>query len=251
MLSLIVPYRHSKKVAERFKYFIESIGTQKKDLNLEIVLAEYIDPYPGILPAYIKKVNVKPIKFFQGAPVFFHQSYINNVGALASSGDILLFTNADVIFQAGILAYTEEILKKQDLFVSFFVWYSTQELWLDIKNRKINILKDFEYIVSKSEFNEQQAPRAAFQALRKTSFNKLGGYDVDMWGWGAEEYEFYIRASKVLKVYHSKKYKIVHLWHEPNWGPHHPKRGGVNGLNMKLVKHKNGVWRNPLTGDFK
>lgn len=249
MLSLIVPYRHSTKMAERFKYFLKSVDAQKID-DIEIILAEYLDKYDGSLPSFVKRVEVEPIKFHNGIPVFFHQSYINNIGALNSSGDILLFSNADIIFSTGVFQHALDVLREREVFMSVFVWYAPEFIWKKIKNGELKVDIDFDIILQNSFINKSQAPRAAFQAIRKDSFLKLGGYDVDMWGWGAEEYEFYLRAKQIMPIYHTDKYQCVHLWHEPNWGPHHPRRGGIKGANMQLVAHKKGIWRDPLTGSY-
>ena len=249
MLSLIVPYRHSEKMAKRLKYFLQSVEHQ--DVEKEIILVNYIEPYPEKIKG-IKFINAKPIKFINESAVFFHQSYCNNVGALNSKGDIVLFTNADVIFAPGSFKATIEWIEKEDAFVSMFVWYSNEETWQKIESGKYDIIYNFNDILLNSELNELQAPRAAYQAISRNNFNKLGGYDVDMWGWGAEEYEFYMRVKKAgIKIIHSKKYPCVHLWHEPNWGPHHPRRGGINGLNMQAIRHKTGIWRHPLNGSYR
>ncbi len=252
MLSVIVPYRHSQKMALRFKYFLQSVEEQKRDVEFEVILVEYIEKYPYMLPSFVRVAKAAPIKFIDNKPVFFHQSYINNVGALKSKGDMILFTNADIIFEPGAFKYAVDELNNGHKFVSLFTWYSSEKVWKMIEERHLDVVKDFDTILRLSNVNDEQAPRAAFQALKKDDFiNKLGGYDPDMWGWGAEEYEFYQRAKQILEVVHTKRYKCIHLWHKPNWGNHHPKRGGIHGENMTSVSHKTGIWRDPITGNWK
>ena len=184
LVSVIITTRNEESVIRRL---LESVKKQSY-LNIEIIV---VDNYSNDSTVKIAKKFTKMV--FQKGP---ERSAQRNFGADKSSGDYLLFLDADMELGNGVVFSCVETVMKHH-FEAIIVPEET------VGKNIIAKIRNFERQMYKHDASIEVA-----RFYKKSIFNKLVGFDTNLTG--AEDYDLHKRASLVGSIGWSKEYLYHH-----------------------------------------
>jgi predicted glycosyltransferase involved in capsule biosynthesis len=218
-LSLIIPYTYSedKNREEGLKSLMKSIASQTYK-DFEIILVEDLQGrdsiYATFLPATDFEYNADKYILLQDPEHRkFNKAWLMNVGAKQATTDNLLFMDAEISFSQDFLQKVVDFAKDRQ----FFNCWSKYICMAGRDNPH-----ERKHILNKTV----HAMIGVFYSKKDFFFNKLGGYNENYFGYGAEDNDIFIRAKYLLKEISCLEYNIYHHYH--HW---HPKEG-ANPLNL-------------------
>ena len=77
----------------------------------------------------------------------------------------------------------------------------------------------------------QNAKGGGSLTIKRSAYERIGGFDDRFQGWGGEDNELWQRA-QILNIYPFANLPLIHLWHKPQ----HDKRGGRHGGGLYTEK---------------
>lgn len=86
----------------------------------------------------------------------------------------------------------------------------------------------------------------ALFALYKSSWEKVQGYNEDLFGWGSEDRNMFDRSKSVVSMVASKENPLFHIRHKKRQGVFFPYRSGENGAICKRWDYCNPNWGIPV-----
>ena len=214
-VSFIIGHRGADKIAS-LNLVIESIAGQTNKLLECIVVEQSAKPeLKNQLPLWVRYYH-QPVDESD----LYNRSSAFNFGIEKAKADILILHDNDLCIPA---CYTDEHLK----------WLSSG---YDLVNLKRYIFglnrRDSEQLLSNKNFTQSYAPDYVLQnakgggslTIKRSAYERIGGYDNRFAGWGGEDNELWQRA-QVLKIYPFANLPLIHLWHKPQ----PDRRGGKHG----------------------
>ena len=203
----IIAYRHSD---ERYKN-LETILKWISQTNCEIIIVEH--DTTSKLDDLQSKIGFKKFLISNNLP--FNKSWSFNVGFKNATNDKIVFGDADLIMNQ------ESLLKYIDMLDEYDVVNPYSSVVDLTKEETINYLKsnDIDSIYKierpgRGETDHQKVPMCGGIILfKRESIEKIGGWNEDFWGWGAED-DFMSNKSKMFLKFFEAKDKCYHLYHE-------------------------------------
>lgn len=142
----------------------------------------------------------------------FNRSQARNAAFAASTGDIIVLSDADTACNPTIaLNAIAAVESGAPWIIAHDRYYSlTKEYtrWLIRQPPENRLVQPFEYdwvMKEKSQAGVIVMPREAWEAI--------GGYNEDFKGWGYEDNEFAVRLDRKWGEHERIKGSMVHLWH--------------------------------------
>lgn len=210
-LSIVVGVRNRNL---QMVHFLNSLLNQDKVNELwEIVVVDYggdkgltsiinKQPFTNLRYIYVKENGI------------YNESRAKNIGIKSAQGEVILCTNADIIFSSDVIKKLIQQLTSN----SKRCLYQLRRH--DLKEEVIPLLSGFKNGVYKFQSNQYEiGPDSAygdFQAMTKENWFKLHGYDERMTGWGYMDIDLYRRAKRlgIQRNWLSEKtYKLFHQYH--------------------------------------
>ncbi len=171
LITIIAPTLNEER---NIRFLLESVGKQT-NMNVEIVVVDggSTDNTVSIAKSYCAKVIVE-----KGLPEFPSR----NIGAKAASGEILLFTCADVIFPQNLLEKIGENFRDKQLVAMTGPDIPSASPLARIEYGLYNFLRWF---FSKLPGRSKRFSTSTnFLAVKKIYFDKTGGFILDINGDG-------------------------------------------------------------------
>lgn len=144
----------------------------------------------------------------------FNKSRACNEGAKAATRDVLLFCDADMIFDMDLIVKGLEIVhdvpwvapmnQKWDI-----TWQASNELFempVDVE------LKSLDLPISR-KWGAERCRAGAMLMITKDNYFKMGGFDERFIGWGFEDNAFMLMAEATIGSYVETDNIAYHLWH--------------------------------------
>lgn len=182
--------------------------------DYEIILTEQYEDLPlwsalGAIQAGIKYFSI------QGSPL--SESWMSNVGAVRSTGDLLVFIDADMVFGDDYFAKVIEA-GIQDYAVGWDRLYRVTAI-----GKAKYIRHSYEFLLdnfSDADIGRATEPRWGSGCLggadwfeRGFFFEKLGGWNESLVGWGAYDPDIIMRAVALTNERRTFPYTLFHLYH--------------------------------------
>jgi len=147
-----------------------------------------------------------------------------NVGVQRAKSFIVVLHDNDLLVPESFIPSIEQHLKKFD---TFLTWGSID--YLD-QDSSVNPFAE-NVVVTHSVTNSRV--HGGSIAARRDFFLEIGGFDERLFGWGAEDDIFYVKASRLGKLYTPSRKggnRLIHLWH-----PYEIKRNPQGTRNYEIL----------------
>lgn len=151
----------------------------------------------------------------------FNRGRALNEGVRRTSGDVLVFADADLWVPAAAMRTAVEVAR---VAVGYVMPFSRLRFLDPIGTRLVldghleppEVAADPDLV----ELEWDRPSTGGCNVIRRTAFHSAGGFDRRFAGWGYEDAAFDIACSTMVGPAHYLGYQAVHLWH-----PHAPDRG--------------------------
>jgi len=202
IFTYIISYRHKLDRLQNLKRVIDWIlGFQ----GVELIIVEQ-DKSPK-LPAY----SLKGFKyFFTKSDLPFNKSWAFNVGTKYASTNVIVFGDSDLIMDQQEFINSLKLLEQYE---SVNPYSKVIDLTSNENGMPIEALKQIQRPY-RGELDIQKTPIAGgIIMFRKDALIKLGGWDQNFIGWGAEDNW---TSHKILNIltWTQLQYRCYHFYHE-------------------------------------
>lgn len=199
-LTFIICYRHN---IERLKNLKRTLDWMNSFSNCEIILVEQ-DKTPKV-----SHLNLPCKYIFIKTNLPFNKSWGFNVGLKYASSDVITFTDSDLIMNQENFIKALNMLSENDMVNPYT---SVIDLTPQETNMNMNNILKIDR-PGRGENDHQKVPLCGGTCIfRKEAIAKIGGWNEDFIGWGAEDDELSIRVKKYLK-WTELKGSCYHLYH--------------------------------------
>lgn len=223
MISIIIPFQENQ------------LDKGYRERNFKYVVNQYQRYYPD--------AQIVQGEDFSGYESFCRSHAIND-GVKGSSGDILIISDADILFYKRTMDKAIQALQKcpfiipfgrvVDLSRSFSDRLTKQNPTYTLRELREGAASIRDIRVGVSHWGDKSA--GGVQVITRDLFNKVGGYDERFKGWGWEDTVFCWKIRKELGDYDILSTECVyHLWH--------PRNFNINNHNQKLALKLKKKWR--------
>lgn len=130
-----------------------------------------------------------------------------NIGVLRCQSPVVILHDNDLLVPETFIPSIEHNIKK---FEAVLTWGSIDYLDPDSSMNPLGK----EVVVTRSITN--QTIHGGSIAVQRAFFLEIGGFDERLFGWGAEDDVFFLKISRLGKVYQPNKKsgnRLIHLWH--------------------------------------
>jgi len=195
MVDIIIPHKNSNDIrVKNLKFVIKYYKTHLKESNIIIVeqdsetdLSEFED---------INHIKIKTDDIFS-------RSLCINLGVKEAISDFLIISDNDIIIDSEFL-HNIDVYKN---YTELIIPYNFEQIKLD-ENETNNFINNNVL----NWHSSRKLTSGAINIISKESFYKIGGFDLNLDGYGYEDVLFYKTAKKIIGVKHLE-YKLYHLWH--------------------------------------
>jgi len=144
----------------------------------------------------------------------FSRSATHNIGASAAKGDVLLFCDADMVFDIDLIENGLKIVHNVPWVAPMnqkwdFTWQASNEL-LNMPND--TELKSLDLTIYR-KWGAERCRGGAMLMITKENYFKMGGFDERFNGWGYEDNAFMLMAEATIGSYVETPNIAYHLWH--------------------------------------
>jgi len=193
---------------------LTSLAEQKNpdNISVEFIVIDYggTGELKRIVQRFKNKMEIKyiPVKEYG----VFNESRSKNIGVKLACGELILCTNADILFSPNVLSLLWREYKKYGKNKLFIL----QRFHLD----KSGFTRKEDFLFDQWREQAKLGPKSAcgdFQASHYENWYKMRGYDEKMVGWGAMDIDFVERLLSTGVKEHwldIKKVQIYHQHHE-------------------------------------
>ena len=205
---------------ENFVAFIRCVSRAMRDVDCEFIVVEQLKPEDRPIYGALLKENC-PNRFYHKQvwhPVF-NRSWLFNVAAKESDGDLLVFMDADVVFGDD---YFEELVKQCHGNPYYSMGWS-RSIWLNERGRQVFLefprytrhwSKSLVKRKLKVSFDPESCKGLSNVFRRGFFFDELGGFNETYSQWGGEDCDIIFRASAAAHELYRMEYTLLHLYHE-------------------------------------
>lgn len=144
----------------------------------------------------------------------FSRSATHNAGALQATGDVLLFCDADMVFDLDLIENGLKIVQDVPWIAPMnqkwdITWQGSNELLslspdVEIKALNLPIYR---------KWGAERCRAGAMIMITKENYYKMGGFDERFNGWGYEDNAFMLMAEATIGSYVETDNVAYHLWH--------------------------------------
>lgn len=177
--------------------------------NIEIILMEQDTTarIPDELISPIKHGLVKSAAHQQ-----FNKAAAFNGGIFKTTNEQIVLHDADILVPGWYTRKIYKLLQEHDsCHVGQQVLYLTHPSTKDVNiNKALNNQKICDHVVDYFE--------GGSLGIRKSVYNRIGGFDEKFVGYGVEDCEFYQRIKHLTAFIENRTVKMVHLWHDRTTG---------------------------------
>lgn len=161
----------------------------------------------SMLPAWVRYTHT-PVD----AGYDYNRSWTLNAGASATTGDVLILHDNDMVCPARYAAETFARAQEGWLFQQpkRFTFYLDESATADVFATG--------RITMGARSTVVQNLHGASIATSRAAYFDVGGFDESFIGWGGEDNEFWERAETTERVYGFGYLPFIHLWHAPQQG---------------------------------
>lgn len=209
-VSYVIPCRNFER-SEAIDTIILSIKAQKYPC-IDIVVSEQ-DSHTKLSG---KSLPYKHVMAASNRNHLFNKSLAFNRGVDASSSDLLILHDADIMVADNYTTDIVELLQSNNAcHLGKTVIYTNEHSSSLVNNSGIvGSYPRIERVVGYFE--------GGSLACRKDYYWEIGGFNEDFWGYGVEDCEFYARL-KSRGFKEDRKHVFLHLYHSrfPGWDEHH------------------------------
>jgi predicted glycosyltransferase involved in capsule biosynthesis len=148
----------------------------------------------------------------------FSRSATHNVGARTSTKDVLLFCDADMIFDLDLIEKGLSIVNDVPWIAPMtqkwdFTWDSSNTLLSLPKDINIKqTIKQYDLQIDR-KWGAERCRAGAMLMITKENYFKMGGFDERFNGWGYEDNAFMLMAKETIGDYVESDAIAYHLWH--------------------------------------
>lgn len=206
-ISIIVGFRNRE--FERVVQFISSLAKQNQE-NIELIFVDYGSEISLAerIEQYIEKWEFCTYLYHDSRGKPWSRSHALNIGALASSGDYLYFTDIDLLFHPDYLQHiTSRITLNSQVYTR--VYYLPEGF------------NAFETLYNEPVYKRCEISHTSGKGIllvNKKTFLEIRGYDEFYCDWGIEDNDIFIRLKNnglSEDWADHEKYPVYHLWHPP------------------------------------
>lgn len=228
-LSYIIGHRNSSE--ERFTNLVAVVNFFNKHLpGIEIIVVEQ-DTRPSDL-SLLK--NTKHVFLFNNQQ--FNRAWGFNVGIKSAKHNIVAFGDNDIVVPPGALLESMEQCKR----IGTASPYNKDKV-IDMSPQGTKTFLDSCDIPTNPAGKIRTGCNYAggIMLMTKAMFQRLGGWEERMRGWGGEDSFMYIKLCKLnIPMYEASAYPAIHLYHDrgkPALKNPHWKKNSTMCLNLKSV----------------
>jgi predicted glycosyltransferase involved in capsule biosynthesis len=194
------------------QWFIKSLQWQD-NLDFELLVVDgKSDNYEDIKKylATNTKFKTEIIQYEIGE--VFHKTLLNNVGIRRVSTEYVATTDCDILFHPNFISALKKFLSPE-IFIESRVMYLKPPTVEKLYKEQIN---QYNIDAIKEGKIKKRTTCGAIQCIAKSQWEKLRGYDERYYLWGSEDYDLYLRASKILKTVWLGENNDIMLFHQPH-----------------------------------
>jgi len=232
-VSVVIPVRD--RSGARLANCLASLGWQDLDPHrVEVVMSD-LGSDASHLPGVRRLAAARGARLVETpTPGPWNRSKALNVGIQAARSDIVLCTDADMIFQQNFLSTILEAHERHggEVMVLCRCW----DLPPSVPERSWG-LEDFPALKAKARLRETSGTGAC-QAAARAFFEHGRGYDEKLRYWGFEDGDLVARARRYGLDLHwvSDRTSMLHQWH-PTRKHDRPFTVHLNRLRQRLTRH--------------
>ncbi len=199
--------RYCNKSQYRYRNLKILINNLKRLQNAEIILSIMDDKQPKL-----EDISNQIIKIYNPEP--FESSKANNIGANAAKTNILIFQDADIIFDN--IYYQQIIDKINKGYESIRVGQTCVNLGELITHQISTGETDLDKLLSKHTNDSIRDAPGGCSAITREAFIRIGGFCELFQKYGWEDCYYRTKLHKLTK-HTDLKACMYHLWHEENY----------------------------------
>ena len=192
MFSIIMTYRESSSKRRRNLDFVTSYFGQHLNEDFEVIVVEQ-DSSSKLGNDYYRKLFV----YNSG---LFNRGWGLNVGARICNGDILVFSDCDILIPFNDLKYAVEISKKFEAVDPKGTLYQVED----------NVPDPFLYRGNKRAYLNFAG---GMMLMQRSKFFEIGGWPEEFMGWGCEDNVMCLKIAEFTNST-SVDLTLFHLYHE-------------------------------------
>lgn len=220
---------------EHLKLCLKSLASQDyPQSKFEVIVVNYGGE--SKTKNLIKGFKINNIKYiFSKSKGLFNESRAKNIGIKKANGNIIIATNADIIFSETLLSSLISQVEKNPNAL-----YLLKRYELSSSFSRSNNIKQLIYSPQKLFNKIPLGPESAmgdFQVMNKKNWTLLKGYDERMIGWGGMDKDLYDRAlgNGIISInLDPKVFSIFHQYHD--WRKERkPIKHNLNIMLKKIV----------------
>ena len=205
-ISFVIPHRGRERLP-LLRVVVASILAQRGVAVECVVVEQSAEREVSGLPAAVRVIHVP----FPSDPQPWRKSLAFNQGVAAARAGIVVCHDGDIVVPDLYAAEIVRLLVRDGYEVAF-----PQRFLFDMSAADTDAIvhRTPERLTAVKPESVRQNWRGGTVAIRKTAFQRIGGFDERFVGWGGEDFEFYDRAL-TLRGYRWGYLPFVHLWHPP------------------------------------
>lgn len=202
LATFVIPYMDGSPERQKgLELCLKSIAAEFRGRVRIIVAEQYHSDFVRLLRARFPTGYVSSVVLEREGP--FQRSATLNLGVREAKTDIVVLHDGDTMTVKGYRDFVQ-LFKQSDYEVA---WPFLMTFYLDAGQTEMILAGRPHCAMSCCRELESVSI-----IIRKSSFERIGGFDERFVGWGSEDNEFYDRAT-TLKVYPTRELFGVHAWH--------------------------------------
>lgn len=201
-VSMVIPYGGTARRHQLQLTLLAALGQTNVEFEVIVVEQSQLPTLPGTLP---QGVVYRHQHLEDGSE--FNKCSALNFGVRESRGSALIVLDADYVLPARFAAECARALGVVDA-----VRPARLIFYLDEASTAMTKAPDWEIDMLQPEYIVANNPTPI--AVRRSTYDAIGGHDEDYCGWGGEDLEFLDRL-RVHKVAEGGWMPVLHAWHAP------------------------------------
>ena len=195
--------------------------------NLHAVVRKFLQTFPSweiVVVEQDKRSTLdmeclyhKPHHILIHNPGVFNKSWGMNVGYRIARGDVLVFTDSDMLFSSETIGRsTEAVLSDLDIVrpYSHLIDMTQDQTAEYLLNGKLPEQREIEQGLDRNYLGEKICLAGGMFVIRRNFFETIGGFDERFYGWGGEDDALSIKAEALTtRAAIARDSLAWHMWH--------------------------------------